>query len=140
MRLYGFFSMEERELFTLLLTVKGVGPQVALGILSSMAIEQFQDAVLREDAGLIHTIRGIGKKLAQRIILELREPLSRAGISGKGAVLPLGDQIAEDAAKALVSLGYKKKIADEAVKNVRLKFPEIDAVEDLVRKALGFTR
>lgn len=140
MRLYGFWDPHERELFSLLLTVKGVGPQVALSILSSMGIEEFQEAVLRENEGLIHSVRGIGRKIAQRIILELKEPLARRGILGKGPVLPRGDKLTEDAFKALLALGYKKRAAQDAVQGARVKFPEINTVEELVRRALGFSR
>lgn len=101
--LYGFESLEEQELFEKLITVSGVGPKVALSVLSALSPDALRDAVLREDDVLIATVPGIGKKTAQRLIIELRDRIGDVGadprqIAGGGAVAEASD--------ALASMGF----------------------------------
>jgi Holliday junction DNA helicase RuvA len=133
--LYGFASEPEQWLFTLLQGVSGVGPKLALKILSGIQPERLRDALSTEDTALLCTIPGVGKKMAQRLVVELRDKagsivgLAPAG-AGKGAPAPA----AQEAAEALIGLGYPIKTARDAI-DAALTGPE-QAVEELIRDAL----
>ncbi|MHB1016407.1 MAG: Holliday junction branch migration protein RuvA [Coriobacteriia bacterium] len=101
--LYGFESLEERELFEKLITVSGVGPKVALSILSALTPAALADAVMREDDGLIATVPGIGKKTAQRLIIELKDRIG--GLAGD-ARQAAGGGASTEASDALASMGF----------------------------------
>jgi len=134
--LYGFASAEERRMFTLLLGVSGIGPKTAVSALSGLSVRELKTALIEGDVKRISSISGIGKKTAERIIVELRDKFSAGealeALSGSGE--PAGDTRLRDAALALISLGYKQADAQKMVKAVALN-PEA-SVEDLVRKAL----
>jgi Holliday junction DNA helicase RuvA len=125
LQLYGFADRSERELFIQLLSVNGVGPKVALAIVSGSPAEELRRAIVREDAARFQAIPGIGKKTAERIVLELREKLAVA------AVAPSADThlVARD---ALVELGYSLADAERALAATD---PEA-APEERVRQAL----
>ncbi|RMG71729.1 MAG: Holliday junction branch migration protein RuvA [Nitrospirae bacterium] len=106
--LYGFSKEEDRELFRKLLTVTGVGPRLALNILSGSSAKDLVHAIEQEDLGLLTRLPGVGRKTAQRILFELKERLP----SAEAEV----DRASMDALSALVNLGYKKSQASEAVK------------------------
>ncbi len=136
--LYGFFSSAERDLFRLLIAhVSGVGPKIALAVLSGMSIADFQNAVIRSDIDSISRIKGIGKKTAERIVLELKDKVGVAATweasSGANAAL---DQRANDAILALISLGYKQAEAQKAVQAASKQTGSEAASEDLLRLAL----
>ncbi|MBN2248233.1 MAG: Holliday junction branch migration protein RuvA [Coriobacteriia bacterium] len=101
--LYGFESLEEQELFEKLIAVNGVGPKVALSVLSALSPAALRDAVLREDDALIATVPGIGKKTAQRLIIDLKD---RIGELGGGVVLAVGGSVGAEASDALASMGF----------------------------------
>ncbi len=135
MKLFGFSTQGERALFRLLLSVSGVGPRLALTILSGSTVSNFVRAVKSDDVGFLTSVKGIGKKRAQRIALELKDSVSdfasgvpyekrQPGVSG-------------DAVEALVSLGYKKKDAERAVRAALSRTPEGTGVEDIIRAALS---
>ena len=138
--LYGFSSVEERDLFRLLLAhVTGVGPKLALAILSGMSVDQFKGAVVTSDIAAISKISGVGKKTAERIVLELKDKLGVAAeweaASRENA--PSGiERHLHDAVLALISLGYKQVDAHKAVKAVLTKLPAEASAEDAVREAL----
>jgi Holliday junction DNA helicase RuvA len=125
LQLYGFASAEERELFELLLGVSGVGPKVALAIVSGSAPAELRRAIARDDTARFEAIPGIGRKTAQRVILELKEKLAA------GAVAPAasGALLARD---ALVELGWSLLDADRALAEV----DESLSIEEQVRSAL----
>ena len=129
MQLYGFADRGERELFVMLLTVNGVGPKVALAIVSGSPAEQLRRAIAREDTARFQAIPGIGKKTAERIVLELKEKIG-AGVTELSAT-PSGDShvVARD---ALVELGYTFVDAERALADTD---PELSA-EERVRLAL----
>ncbi|MEO7934402.1 MAG: Holliday junction branch migration protein RuvA [Chthoniobacterales bacterium] len=136
--LYGFYSSAERDLFRLLIAhVSGVGPKIALAVLSGMSIADFQNAVVRSDIDSISRIKGIGKKTAERIVLELKDKVGVAATweasSGANASL---DQRANDAILALISLGYKQAEAQKAVQAASKQIGVDAASEDLLRLAL----
>jgi Holliday junction DNA helicase RuvA len=126
--LYGFLEQSQQRLFELLMTVSGIGPKVALNILSLYSVEHIVDAISREDHATLNRVPGVGAKTAQRIVLELREKISTlvwAQIARKAAK-PAPEQAAiEDVIEGLVGLGYNrndaKNAAEEAAKNVKDK-------------------
>ncbi len=135
--LYGFANEDSRELFRLLLTrVSGVGPKVALSILSGMAIDDFKQAVVSGDATTLAKIKGLGKKTAERIILELGDKVGvkEAWQAQSGAASLSPDQAAQnDALLALLSLGFKQ---NEAQKAVKAAATQGTAADEILRAAL----
>ncbi|MBW3625291.1 MAG: Holliday junction branch migration protein RuvA [Armatimonadetes bacterium] len=137
--LYGFLDAPQRDLFEMLLGVSGVGPRVALAILSVLSTDELLNAIGNEDARVLQRAPGVGLKLAQRLVLELRDRVARvpraAGIAG---ATPSDINAASDAVEALQSLGYKQNEASKAVEQA------VEAVEDrsdtgkIVRAALRF--
>ena len=138
--LYGFSSVQERDLFRLLLAhVTGVGPKLALSILSGMSVDQFKAAVVTSDIASISKISGVGKKTAERVVLELKDRLGVAAeweaASNQNA--PSGiERHLHDAVLALSSLGYKQVDAHKAVKSVMTRISKESSVEDVVRESL----
>lgn len=144
--LFGFASKAERELFRLLITVSGVGPKVAITVLSGIGAAQFQRAVIDGDVDALKAVPGIGKKTAERIIVDLKEKVSVADVSddASGSVQSetIGfSDISDDAVDALLALGYKKATAVKAVGKVRKEvgddFSEM-SVEEIIRRSLTF--
>jgi Holliday junction DNA helicase RuvA len=134
--LYGFRSAEELGFFTLLLTVTGVGPKVALAIVGSRPTADLQLAILAQDQAVLVSIPGIGKKLAERIIFELKEKVSAAGIAASvGAAAGLGAAESEVVA-ALQALGYSLAEAREASRIALADSTIGGTLEDRVKAAL----
>jgi Holliday junction DNA helicase RuvA len=136
--LYGFRTPEELGFFGLLLTVTGVGPKVALGLLGSRPVADLQLAIMADDQGLLTAIPGVGKRLAARIVLELREKVAAAGIAaatpggvGAGMLLAEGDVVG-----ALQALGYTLAEAREAARHARAGGAGAGSLEDRVKAAL----
>jgi Holliday junction DNA helicase RuvA len=125
LQLYGFASAEERDLFVHLLSVSGVGPKVALAIVSGSSPADLRRAIALDDTARFEAIPGIGKKTAQRVVLELKEKLGTAA----GTPAPNGELLARD---ALVELGWSVLDAERALSGVDPGLP----VEDQVRLAL----
>lgn len=138
--LYGFSSTGERDLFRLLLHhVTGVGPKIALAILSGMSVEMFKAAVVVGDIAAISKISGVGKKTAERIVLELKDKVGVAAeweAASAAKAIPAGDQAIHDAVLALISLGYKQADAHKAVKKAMEHTKGTPPAEELVRLAL----
>jgi holliday junction DNA helicase RuvA len=133
MQLFGFASAEERELFEQLLAVSGVGPKVALAIVSGYSPGELRRAIVREDAELFQTIPGIGKKTAQRVVLELREriaPLAAVEEPHLGA--GDGHVVARD---ALVELGYSVAEAEKRLAETDPDLPPAERVREALRAA-----
>jgi holliday junction DNA helicase RuvA len=137
--LYGFMSAAERDLFRLLVNhVSGIGPKTALDVLSGMSVVNFKAAVVNGDAGLLAKIKGIGKKTAERIIVELKDKVGVAAAweAASASHAPSAEETQiNDAVLALIALGYKQVDAHKAVKQVWEKTGPINS-EDLVRGAL----
>jgi len=139
--LYGFFSREERDLFSLLTHhVSGVGPKLALAVLSGMSVIAFKAAVVAGDIATISKIRGVGKKTAERVVLELKDKLGVVAeweASSAAHAPTAADLLVHDAVLALISLGYKQLDAHKAVKRVIDAAPGEEAsAERLVREGL----
>lgn len=137
-KIFGFATGEERNLFQLLLSVNGIGPTTAITILSGSCVDDIKDAIAREDAKALEKIKGVGKKTAERIILELKgiiKEITPAMPSGMGA----GQKaLISDAVMALVSLGYGRPVAENAVSETIRRLGAVDNVEVLVREALKY--
>jgi len=136
--LYGFASLEERALFRNLLKVSGVGPRIALAILSGGTAATFAHAVREHDAAALTRIPGVGRKIAERLIVEMRDRLDEPGAaSAPGAALPGGVQpgVEAEAYGALVSLGYKPVEATRLLKGVGAGMASL-STEELIRRAL----
>ncbi len=122
--LFGFASSAEKELFILLISVSGVGPKLAITILSHIPTTDLALALSQGDAARLTTIPGIGKKSADRLILELRDKATAyataAQLTSADADIPPQEDYHHDAISALVNLGYKEAIARRALKNVQL--------------------
>jgi Holliday junction DNA helicase RuvA len=137
--LYGFMTASERELFLLLLGISGIGPKIALSALSGMSVRDIKACVAEGNVKRLSTISGIGRKTAERIVVELKDKLSpgEALEAVAGAGEPAGtDARGRDAVLALISLGYKQAEAQAAVRKA-LARGEAATVEDLVRAALA---
>jgi len=138
--LYGFMSAGERELFRLLVnSVSGIGPKTALNILSGMNATVFRGAVANGDVKSLSQISGVGKKTAERIVVELRDKIGAAGAleaAGAKHALSPDDQKNNDATLALMALGFKQADAHDAVRAAQTMLGAAATVEQLVRACL----
>ena len=137
--LFGFMTEEERRLFGQLLGISGIGPKLALSALSGLSVRELVLAVSEGDTKRLSSISGVGKKMAERMVVELRDKLSEADQLEAAATLteiPEGDMISRDAAMALVALGYSDADAHKMVQKV-IGEPGLDTVEAIIRKALA---
>lgn len=138
--LYGFATTEEREIFKLLISVSGIGPKIALAILSGSPLNDFTKAIGCGDVKALSRIKGVGKKTAERIILELRESIKAVSPDNTASKeTSQQNRIIEDAILALMSLGYVRSVAEKAVDNSLPAFKKGDGVESLIRHALQNT-
>lgn len=138
--LYGFMSSAERDLFRLLIhSVSGIGPKTALNILSGMNVTAFRGAVATGDVKSLSQISGVGKKTAERIVVELRDKIGAAGAleaaSARNALSP-DDQKTNDAVLALMALGFKQVEAHEAVRAAQAMLGAAASVEQIIRACL----
>ena len=139
--LYGFVTDDERELFRVLINaVSGIGPKIALNILSGIRASDFRVAVVNGDVKALSKVQGVGKKTAERIIVELKDRLGKAkAIPGIPVIMPDhlgGRKNLEDAVQALVTLGIKPQEASLAVEGAAKMLGEDTGVEELVRACL----
>ena len=135
--LYGFRTTEELGFFELLTTVTGVGPKVALAILSSRPVTDLQLAILQGDEGVLTAVSGVGKKLAARVILELKEKVSAAGLLGGGGAAGSAES---EVVAALQALGYTASEARESARGAVAALPVGASLEDRVKAALRVLR
>src|SRR5258708_21991044 len=141
--LYGFMSAAERELFRLLIhTVSGIGPKIALNVLSGISVTAFRGAVANQDIKLLSQISGVGKKTAERIVVELKDRIGAAGAweasSAQRALSPQ-DQKINDAVLALMALGFKQIEAHDSLRQGQGTLGAQSTVEDIVRACLKKT-
>lgn len=134
MDLFGFYSIAEKEMFELLISVSGIGPKSAQSILSGIQIEDLKDALKSGNISRLISTPGIGRKTAERMVIELRDKVESLaeGIDGVsfGASTVRGDAIA-----ALINLGYNQKVAERMVRAITDKSPNV-SIEDLIKEAL----
>ncbi len=139
MSLYGFANTEELKMFRMLTTVNGIGAKAGMAILSSMPLEQIQRAIVYEDAKVLTKANGVGKKTAERVVLELKDKIkittSDAASSGDIPVnvTQINGSIKDEAVEALMILGYSKFEATEVVMKIT---DEISSVEEIIKLAL----
>lgn len=140
LQLYGFLSREERDLFRLLLDVSGIGPKAGLAIMASQSPKQFVQAIHQENLKILTQIPGIGKKTAQRMIIELRDKLVKqpkfATIDSPSSVTTEERTVSEEVIAALVGLGYNEKEAQTFVQIVAQEQNSPQTIEDWIKRAL----
>jgi Holliday junction DNA helicase RuvA len=136
-QLFGFVTPEEREMFLLLISISGIGPKLAINILSSTSISALRNAIAAGDTKTLSALRGIGKKTAERLVVELKDKVGTAtAFETKGRAPTAEEQKLTDAVLALVSLGYKQADAHKAILAAAEKLGPKANVEELVRAAL----
>ena len=138
--LYGFMTAAERDLFRLLVnTVSGIGPKIALNVLSGVSVPAFKGAVVNGDVKALSQISGVGKKTAERIVVELKDKIGAAGAweaASEKHGLSAADQKVNDAVLALMALGFKQIEAHDSVKQAQSLLGPQASIEDLVRACL----
>ncbi|MCD6221438.1 Holliday junction branch migration protein RuvA [bacterium] len=134
--LYGFSSFQEREFFLLLIGVPGIGPRVALRILSGSTVEQLYSAISEEDATFFTKIPGVGKKTGERLIVELKQRIEKMHPVISEEVAKIDRDIFINAVEALTVLGYKRSEAISAVKKILNQIGEKVSLEEVIKEAL----
>jgi holliday junction DNA helicase RuvA len=134
--LYGFFDKAEKDLFIQLLSVSGVGASTARMMLSSMKPEEITRAILDGNAKQLESIKGIGKKSAERIILELRDKVGKGREETINISSHRSNTLEQDALNALITLGIGRPAAENAIKKVIHEGPGTEKIEDIIKKAL----
>jgi Holliday junction DNA helicase RuvA len=139
-QLFGFVTLKELRLFEMLISVSGIGPRSALTILSGASVDDFCDAIVREEVAFLTAISGVGKKTAQRLIVELKSRISEedARLGEGGGTTSSRDNVAE-AIQALIALGFKRPAARKAVEQSIDGAQGELSVEELIRGALRHT-
>jgi Holliday junction DNA helicase RuvA len=132
LNLFGFYSEEEKEMFEMLISISGIGPKVALSILSGISVDDLSDAILRGDVGRLISIPGVGKKTAERIVLELKSKVSDFETSFTKTT---DYSIRQQAISALVTLGYNQKNSEKIVRDLLTANPNL-SLEEIIKKAL----
>jgi Holliday junction DNA helicase RuvA len=138
LQLFGFATEMERELFRHLISITGIGPKIAQGILSGLKAEELREAIQTENIAALTSISGVGRKTAERIILELRNKIGKIELAQSPDV-PTSAQLKSrsEALVALMSLGYNRQVAERALRNVLQQCRGIElTVEELVKRAL----
>lgn len=130
--LYGFYSQREREMFNHLISVSGIGANTAMLMLSSMSPEDIASAILTDNVGLIQSIKGIGSKTAQRVIVDLRDKVAKTEFTAENLFRP-DNTNQKDALTALLALGFEKKKAEKAIEKMA---EDNQTVEQLIKAAL----
>lgn len=142
--LYGFFTTEERHMFRSLIKISGVGPKMALVILSGMAVDEFVRTVRLNDIAALTRMPGVGKKTAERLVVEMKDRLANWHLPASTvfastdsiAVGPSAQQMNQDAETALIALGYKPQEAARLIARALKQNPDLDRSEELIRHAL----
>ncbi len=133
--LYGFMHLSEREMFRILIGVSGIGPQIAMNLLSQIGTGDFVMAILNEDEKALTRISGIGPKSAKRLILELRDKMKKVSETMVAGDVERASPVVHDAVSALVSLGFSEKESRDAV-NASARVMKTPTVQELIKAAL----
>jgi len=133
--LYGFFTIAEKDMFKMLISISGIGPKLGQSILSGIEIEDLKEAIKTGNVARIISIPGIGRKTAERLIVELRDKVESLG-AGVEFALTGAPSVRNDAVAALASLGYNQKNSEKIVRDIITSSPNI-AIEDLIKEALA---
>ena len=132
--LYGFLTVHERSLFKDLIKVNGVGPKMALGMLSSMTVDEFARAILNRDVSSLVKLPGVGKKTAERLVIEMKDAIDGVGLSGASENTITKSDIRLEAESGLLSLGYKAQDITKILNN--LDYKNASSSEDIIKMAL----
>jgi len=133
--LFGFFEEEEKEMFLHLISISGVGASTARMVLSSMKPAEIVRAIGQGNSKLLEGIKGIGKKTAERLVLELRDKVSRISLGANNEQL-ISNTLEEDALNALIALGIARSTAEQAVMKARKSNPALQKIEEIIKQAL----
>ncbi|HSL89908.1 MAG TPA: Holliday junction branch migration protein RuvA [Ignavibacteriaceae bacterium] len=131
--LFGFFTESEKEMFELLISISGIGPKIALGLLSGISVESLKEAIEEGNVSRIIAVPGIGRKTAERLVLELRSKVDDISTGEFTKTLP---SIKSEAMSALTTLGYNAKVAEKSVRDLLIENQNY-SLEDLIKKALS---
>lgn len=131
--LYGFYTEAEKEMFELLISISGIGPKVALSILSGISVDELQNAIQTENVSRLVSVPGVGRKTAERVVLELK---SKVGFIESTVSKGIDYTVKQEAVLALTTLGYNQKVAEKVVRDLLTEDPSM-TLEDLIRKSLS---
>jgi len=134
--IYGFFDLAEKEMFLLLISVSGVGAATARMMLSYIRPDEVAVAIATGNSKMLESVKGIGKKTAERLVLELRDKTQKVSNWEMRKSSTVDNGLTWDALNALVALGISKPQAEQAIKKILVANPDIDQLEDLIKKAL----
>jgi holliday junction DNA helicase RuvA len=134
--LFGFYTQDEKDLFLQLISVSGVGASTARMMLSGLRPDEIIKAIVQGNTKQLESVKGIGKKTAERLIVELRDKLGKIAIENMGAAITSFPSNEKDAVNALVGLGIAKPVAELAVKKVSESAKETLSLEDIIKQAL----
>lgn len=130
--LFGFYTQSEKEMFELLISISGIGPKVSLGILSGIAVDDLKEAIANGNVSRLIAIPGIGRKTAERVVLELKNKVDSIKTDGMTRETSAKDE----AVSALSTLGYQRQIAEKTVRDLLSENPDY-TLEELIRKSLA---
>jgi holliday junction DNA helicase RuvA len=133
--LFGFFDKAEKEMFVQLISISGIGASTARMMLSSLKPEEISRAIMQGNVKLLESIKGIGKKTAERLILELKDKIGKTSADGNIPAMA-GNSLQTDALNALIALGINRPLAESSVKKIILAEPNIINLEELIKKTL----
>ena len=134
--LFGFWADDEKAMFAKLVSVSGVGPKIALAILSGSSVAELSMSIAGGDAKRLSSIKGVGKKTAEKICVELRDKVSEFAFSGRGGEAAVSP-VVRDAVSALRALGFNEETSSKMVSEVLARDAEIDSVEQIIKLALS---
>jgi|TARA_B110001454_G_scaffold26716_1_gene26199 Holliday junction DNA helicase RuvA len=140
MELYGFLEYERRRLFVQLIGVSGIGPRTAINLLSNISVAHFKENIVAKDVKSLSLIPGIGPKTAQRIILDIREKITKDKATKEGLDVSKINFTYDDIYTALSSLGYRKNQIDKAIKKLNKENSFEGNIEDVIKKVLNIIR
>ena len=133
--LYGFFDLAEKEMFHLLISVSGIGASTARMMLSYMRPDELAGAIIRADMLALEGVKGVGKKTAERMVVELRDKLAKQPLETN--ISPMNDNtLHHDALNALMALGINRQAAEQAIIKAMKSYPALKRVEDIIKQAL----
>jgi Holliday junction DNA helicase RuvA len=136
--LYGFITEVEKDVFQMMISVSGIGPRLAINILSGIPAEEWYRAVAGEDLKRLTAIPGVGRKTAERMILELKDKVVKLGIDNykSFAAIPKTEHLQQDALSALINLGYKGTVAKEIVERIIKEDDTPPSIDQILKRAL----
>jgi len=133
--LFGFFDKQEKDMFVLLIGVAGVGAATARMMLSSLRPEEVSRAIMQSNIKLLESVKGIGKKTAERLVLELKDKVGKQSLDANHS-LHMGNSLEQDALNALTALGISRSQAEQSIQKIIRDEPSVSQLEDLIKKAL----